>query len=600
MQDRPERAPAHRSAFTAAFLSLLFPGLGHAYAGVFARALAFAAVPVLLLALAAGLLADTDLRRSLLFALLDTRVLVAILVIDGVVLLYRTVAILDAYRVAALADALARSGARYGLPRLRPHPLSLAGLLAVVLVVAGGHAAVAYYGLTAYDLLTTITTGGDNASPSPYPSGAAPSGASPTPRLTPSPGATPASTPTPLPTWSGKERLNILVVGVDRRPHEGTFNTDTLITVSVDPVSGQVAMFSLPRDTVDVPLPRAWPAYSYYGGVYPAKINSLWTRARGAPGLFPFDDSNRGYAALKGALGELYGLDVRWYVEVDFQGFQEVVDTLGGVLVRPQLPVRDDQYPLEDGRGSTRLYVPAVPQWMDGELALAYARSRHLSSDFDRAQRQQQVLVALREQADVPNLVANLPQLVAALKSSIHTDIPAAELSRLAGLAATIDTGTIRSVVFTPPVYQVEKRSGDPRGYVIIPKVSLIRQAVTDALETAPPPEETREAVAAEGASVWVLNGSGVEGQATRTAAYLQAQGFGAEVPAAGGGRADRQDYPDTVVAVYNGAAQRLGATVAALERIFAVQVVERTDPNVKVDIIVITGARTPTLASPD
>ena len=79
-----------------------------------------------------------------------------------------------------------------------------------------------------------------------------------------------------IPPWDGKERLNILLIGADQRPSEGTFNTDTLIVVSIDPVTKQVAMFSLPRDTSDVPIPPG-PARNVFGSVYRGKINAWWT-----------------------------------------------------------------------------------------------------------------------------------------------------------------------------------------------------------------------------------------------------------------------------------------------------------------------------------
>ena len=96
-----------------------------------------------------------------------------------------------------------------------------------------------------------------------------------------------------------------------------------MIVVSIDPTTGRVAFISLPRDTAGVPLPRSWPAYSAFGGAYNNKINTLYTVARGRPDLFPGSDSERGFEALMGALGELYGLDIDYYVAVDLSSFRE-------------------------------------------------------------------------------------------------------------------------------------------------------------------------------------------------------------------------------------------------------------------------------------
>lgn len=595
MPSHADAAP-RRSAFAASFLSLLFPGLGQAYGGAPGRALVFAAPAVLLLALVGGLLVNAGTRRSLTFSLFDPNVLLALLVADAVLLAYRLVAIVDAYRVTAVLEAWRRAGdARLGRPRLRLHPLSLAGLLAVLVVASGAHAAVAYYDLTAYDLIRTVTSEENGVT--------APASPSPTPRATgtPEPSASGSSEPTASETPAPDgERVNILVVGVDRRPQERTFNTDTMIVVSIDPRTRQVAMLSLPRDTVDVPLPRSWPANSYYGGRFPAKITSLWTYASGSPALYPFPDGKRGPEALKGALGTLYGIDITWYVQVDFEGFRQMVDTLGGVSVRVDLPVQDDKYPQEFGRGSTRLYIPATIQHMSGDEALAYARSRHGSNDFDRAQRQQNVLVALRQQADLPTILQRVPELVATLKSAVRTDIPTSMLPHLASLADEVGLDHVRSLVFAPPRFAKEVID-DPRGrgYVIIPNVEAIRRAVKEVFSFDPQLEASREALAAEGASVRVLNGSGISGQAGAVRDYLVYRGFDAAVPSAGGGRADRQDYATTVVTVYNGAETRLPESIAVLEAIFKVQVLERDDPTVKADIVVITGRNTPQLVPP-
>jgi len=431
-------------------------------------------------------------------------------------------------------------------------------------------------------------TGGDNGSV-----------ATPVPTVsstgTSNPGASASATPA-VPS----DRVNILLLGVDRRGNDQTFNTDTMIVISIDPKSGQIALLSLPRDTVDVPLPRSWPASSYYGGVFPAKINSLWLHEQGSPALFPFPDATRGADALKGTLGALYGIDIPWYVEVDFGGFRKVVDTLGGVTVRVDLAVQDDHYPTETGGGATRLYIPATIQHLTGDAALAYARSRHGSSDFDRAQRQQNVILSLRQQSDIPTILLRLPELVSTLKTAVHTDMPTSMLPQLASLAEQVGLQHVRSLVFTPPLYQSEVMI-DPRGrgYVLEPKVNQIRKAVNEVFSFDPKLEASRQAIAGEGATVRVLNGSGVAGQAGTIRDYLIYRGFDASVPITNGGRADKSTYPTTVITVYNGAEANLSQSIALLEQLFGVTVVTKDDPKIKVDIIVITGKATPKLVAP-
>jgi hypothetical protein len=137
----------------AAFLSLLFPGLGQWYAGATTRALAFAALPLLAIALLAGIGLRMD-RIALLGLVFDPNVLNLVFVLNVVVLIYRVVAIVDAYRVAEFMNAQAASGdGRAGRARLRRNPLSIAGLLAVLLVMATSHVVVARYDAFAMDLV---------------------------------------------------------------------------------------------------------------------------------------------------------------------------------------------------------------------------------------------------------------------------------------------------------------------------------------------------------------------------------------------------------------------------------------------------------------
>ena len=133
-----------------------------------------------------------------------------------------------------------------------------------------------------------------------------------------------------------------------------------------------------------------------------------------------------------------------------------------GVTINVQVPVVDDQFPGTTGRAQ-RLYIPSGLQHMDGEQALRYARSRHTSTDFDRGARQQRVLLSLREQADPQTLIPRLPELVAALKTAVRTDIPIDQLDELLGLASQVDTANIRSYVFAPPLYSQRHLPGRPR-----------------------------------------------------------------------------------------------------------------------------------------
>jgi LCP family protein required for cell wall assembly len=597
-----------RSPFVAAFLSLIFPGLGHLYAGATQRALGFAAPPILLIALFAGILLRMTPAEKLSFFLAGPTI-PGIFVGNVLLLAYRLVAIVDSYRVAAYLNAFdASGGGRLGRPRLIFNPLSVAGLLAVVLVMAGGHVVVAKYDLIANDVLndpcifvandpngTADCDAGPDASSSPS---ATPGGPTDAPDDSAEPSAAPPSIQgsdlpnASVPPWNGTDRLNILLIGSDQRPKENTYNTDTLIVVSIDPTTRQVAMFSLPRDSTDVPLPPGTPLSRAYNGAYPLKINSLFTMTRNRGDLVPGTNATRGYNALKEVLGNLYGVDIKYYIEVNFDGFKQVVDALGGVTINVQVPVTDEGYPADTGR-QQRIYIPTGIQHMTGAQALVYARSRHGSDDFDRGSRQQRVLTSLRDKADVANLIPRIPELYAALRKTVKTDIPRDQLAALAGLADSVDSRNIRSYVFSFPRYGTQVLSPI---YKFIPDANRIRNAVANAFKVDPALENTRAALGEENGTIWVLNGSGSSGQASTHAAYLEYYGLTASAPTK---KPDQSGLSQTRIVVYNGAEQRLPQTIQFLESKLKVQVVTQSDPVVSVDIVITTARSTPSLSPP-
>jgi LCP family protein required for cell wall assembly len=362
-----------------------------------------------------------------------------------------------------------------------------------------------------------------------------------------------------------------------------------MIVVSVEPSTGEVAMFQVPRDMADVPVPAN--ARSVWGSVYRGKINSWFTQNRNRSDLWPGKTPNaRGFAALKGLLGELYGLDIRNYALVNFDGFRKVVNALGGVNINVQIPVAESMYP-QPGGALTRIYIPAGPQHMSGGEALIYARSRHRATDFDRGRRQQRVLLSLREQMNAQAIVANLPDLVRALKESVKTDIKTKDLPKLLVLAESVDTKNIRSFVFSPSYYATEFQHSD-RGYIITPNVARIRRAVDQAFTITPQLLARREQLEEEAATLWVLNGSGRSGLETSTASFLEYQGISASAP-----RRQTNERPaKTEIVVYNGAEAELADTIKYLERRFKTTVKTATDPKVTVDIVVTLGKDAPDL----
>jgi hypothetical protein len=200
----------------------------------------------------------------------------------------------------------------------------------------------------------------------------------------------------------------------------------------------------------------------------------------------------------------------------------------------------------------------------------------------------------MREQADVASIIPRIPTLIAALKTTVQTDIPQAELAKLAGLASTVDTKNIRSYVFSYPRYGTQTPPG-VSPYAYLPDPARIRAAVANAFKVDPKLEDTRNALSQENASIWVLNGSGRDGEGTDIAAYLEYYGLTASAPK----QAPANVPSDTRIVVYNGAESNLPGTIAFLESTFKTKVVLMTDPAARADIVITTAPTTPILAPP-
>jgi LCP family protein required for cell wall assembly len=535
------------SAFAAALLSILLPGLGQAYQRRWRAALRFA-TPLFLLGAGFAGIYVADGLAGLLGLLLSPLGLSAAGILNILAALWRAVAATEAWR-----EGLTRgSGVRATLLS----SVALASTLAVGLSI---HLLVGGYVSTASALVGGIFSGAEE--------GDGQGGVTP-------------------PSWDGTERLNVLLIGVDQRQGETSFNTDTLIVASVDPVKGSVSMFSIPRDTVDVPVPAS--AQALYGATYNNKINSYYSSAKANSDTFP----NGPAAALRELLSELYGIRIDYSVMVNFSGFKQIVDTLGGIRITTKNPIVDETYPAGVGH-LRRIRMPVGVRTMDGQEALIFARSRYGSSDFGRAERQQQVIAAVRAQTDVEAIAANLPALASTLQDAIKSDFPQGDLPRLLELLGRVDASNLKSIVFAPPVYQTV--GADERGYIIVPDVEKIRRAILAAFAAEPTPDEVEEqSVEREAARIWVLNGTGRPGEAGAFAARLIQAGLEATAPS--GITPPEIGLLQTRLTVYNGAALRVPVTLALIERLMGIRAVEIDDPSVTVDIQIITGADLSTL----
>lgn len=222
-----------------------------------------------------------------------------------------------------------------------------------------------------------------------------------------------------LPQWGGKGRVNILILGTDRRDKgERAARTDTMMVASLDPVARRAVVLSIPRDL--------WVFIPGYGE---GRINTVH--------FYGELNGGQGPVLAKETVEANLGIPIDYYVRLDFEGFKEVVDTLGGVTIDVEAPIRDDMFP-DDDYGYRTIHIPAGRQEMDGEMLLQYVRTRHGGNDFERMRRQQQALRALAQRALDLDLLPRLPALINTALDAISTDIQPLEILALANLGNQI------------------------------------------------------------------------------------------------------------------------------------------------------------------
>lgn len=239
---------------------------------------------------------------------------------------------------------------------------------------------------------------------------------------------------TPLPIYPiNDQRVTILVMGIDRRPGEAFISrTDTMIVMSINPATNTAAMLSIPRDL-----------YVQIPGFDRNRINTAFVY--GAQGNNPAAGAELAMQTIEYNLG----IPIDHYLMVDFSAVVRGVDALGGIDVDVPFDISDPTFP-DMNYGYDPLYIPAGRQHFDGETTLKYVRTRHVDNDFGRANRQQQVILAVRNKVmslGVTQLLGQLPFFYEQLNDGIRTDLSLDQMLTLVQAASEIPQENIRTEV---------------------------------------------------------------------------------------------------------------------------------------------------------
>jgi LCP family protein required for cell wall assembly len=242
----------------------------------------------------------------------------------------------------------------------------------------------------------------------------------------------------PQDVWPGEQYVTILVLGVDTRADGGDQNADVIILARLNLKDRTMHSVSIPRDLlVEIP------------GHGEGKINGAYNI-----GVNDEPDSRvAGVAMMRDTLEYNFGIPIDDYVMIDFNGFEKVIDSVGGIDITVPEAIHDTEYPTED-YGTTTLDIPAGHQHMDGDTALAYARTRHGDSDDARRDRQILVIQALFEKGQRIGSLTKIVNLILAVGDTVQTSFHFNEQLALASMALNMDERQIDMTSVNQPMIQ--------------------------------------------------------------------------------------------------------------------------------------------------
>lgn len=309
---------------------------------------------------------------------------------------------------------------------------------------------------------------------------------------------------------SDKEgHTNMLLLGVAGKMEQGGHLSDSIMIVSINPKRPSISVLSLPRDLY------------ISSKVGDRKINEIYAAAQFKHG------EPKGLEITKDAVSEFTGIDIHYGAVVDFALFEDGIDLLGGVDIFVPKDINDDRYP-DSNFGYQTFVIRRGLQHLSGDTALKYARSRKTTSDYDRARRQQDLALAIRQKIESNGWVDNagkLREFYDMFRRKVNTDIDLSTMMALAKIGMGIDYGDIVSAVLNDDPTQkggllyAPAREFYGGQFVLLPHSLSDTQAFLDLVLLRPE-------VLLENAQIAVLNGTDESGVAGKAAARLRRLGF--------------------------------------------------------------------------
>jgi len=266
-------------------------------------------------------------------------------------------------------------------------------------------------------------------------------------------------------------RYNVLLLGGDSSATRWGLRPDSVTLASIDAESGRTVLFGLPRNLANVPFPEGSPMHQRFPDGFDCQgcyFNGVYTYALDHPKLFPNSD-NPGLDATTSAVEEITGLPVHYYAMVNMQGFQKLVDAVGGVTLRVRTPIA-----IGGVGGEITGTIQPGTRHLDGYQTLWYARSRAYDDDYSRMGRQKCVMAAMLQQLSPQRVLLHVQEIAKASAELLSTDIPHGELDTFVELALRARKQPVATVSFVPPMVV----TGDP-------DYGLIRVKVAEAIARA-------------------------------------------------------------------------------------------------------------------